>query len=179
MLLIGEHGNYPFNDKGQHLYPRRRFFEETVKVFRDSGRVVPVFYDKHLSYNWKDAKWMYDQAVELKVPFMAGSSLPATWRSPALELDAGTDIEEAAGRRLRRAGVLRLPRLETLQCMMERRKGGETGVAAVQCLEGDAVWKAAEEKRWSRQLLDAALATGRERPRRASPRRTARTRPPS
>jgi hypothetical protein len=169
VLLIGEHGKYPFNEKGQHMYPRRRLFEETVKVFRDSGRVVPVFSDKHLSYNWKDAKWMYDQAVELKIPFMAGSSLPGTWRRPALELDAGTDIEE--GLAVGHGGVesYGFHALETLQCMMERRKGGETGVVAVQCLEGDAVWKAAEDKRWSRRLLEAALATGTEKTKPGAP----------
>ena len=34
--------------------------------------------------------------------------------------------------------------LETLQCMMERRKGGETGVRHVTMLTGDDVWKAGE-----------------------------------
>ena len=92
VLLIGEHGNYPINEKGQKLNPRRRFFEETIKVFRDSSRSVPVFSDKHLSYSWENAKWMYDQARELKVPFMAGSSLPGTWRLPAVEIETGSPI---------------------------------------------------------------------------------------
>ncbi|MER3405258.1 MAG: hypothetical protein C4289_08930, partial [Chloroflexota bacterium] len=78
VLLIGEHGDYPNNEKGQRMYPRRRFFEETVEVFRKSGRVVPVFSDKHLSYNWDDALWMYRTAREMGIPFMAGSSLPVT-----------------------------------------------------------------------------------------------------
>jgi hypothetical protein len=169
VLLIGEHGKYPFNDKGQHLYPRRRFFEETVKVFRDSGRAVPVFSDKHLSYNWKDARWMYDQAVELKIPFMAGSSLPTAWRKPAVEIEAGTDIEEALAVGHGGLESYGFHALEMLQCLMERRKGGETGVAAVQCLEGDAVWKSAEDKRWSRRLLDAALAAGTERTKKGPP----------
>ena len=34
--------------------------------------------------------------------------------------------------------------LEAMQCMLERRKGGETGVKAVQLLEGDDVWIAQE-----------------------------------
>lgn len=163
VLIIGEHGQYPNNEKGQHQYPRRRFFEETIKVFQDAGRVVPVFSDKHLSYNWKDAKWMYDQAVERKVPFMAGSSLPGAWRIPALELELGTEIQEALAVGSGGLESYGFHALETLQCMMERRKGGESGVVAVKCLEGDAVWKAAEEKRWSRALLDAALAVGGER----------------
>jgi hypothetical protein len=48
--------------------------------------------------------------------------------------------------------------LEGLQCMVERRKGGETGVRAVQLIEGDAVWKAGEDGRWSKELLTAALS---------------------
>src|ERR1043165_7248432 len=76
VLLIGEHGQYATSETGQVMYPRRRFFEETIAVFRRSRKVVPVFSDKHLSWNWTDAKWMYDTARELKVPWMAGSSLP-------------------------------------------------------------------------------------------------------
>ena len=43
VLLVAEHGNYPFNDKQQQLYPRYEFFEQVVQVFRKSGRAVPVF----------------------------------------------------------------------------------------------------------------------------------------
>ncbi|MEZ5396375.1 MAG: hypothetical protein R2724_26725 [Bryobacterales bacterium] len=86
VLLIGEHGNYPRNEKGQRLYPRYEFFEEIMKVYRDSGRSVPLFNDKHLSWNWDWAKQMYDQSKELGFAFMAGSSLPVTWRTPPLEM---------------------------------------------------------------------------------------------
>src|SRR5438270_707475 len=72
-------------------------FEETVAVFRRSGHVAPVFSDKHLSWNWDDAKWMYDTARELKVPLMAGSSLPITWRRPSLDLKRGARLSEAVG----------------------------------------------------------------------------------
>ena len=48
--------------------------------------------------------------------------------------------------------------LEAMQCMVERRKGGETGIKSVQLIEGDAVWRAGEEGLWSRRLLEAALS---------------------
>jgi hypothetical protein len=48
--------------------------------------------------------------------------------------------------------------LEAMQCMVERRKGGETGVKAVQLIEGDDVWKAGDDGRWSRELLTSALS---------------------
>lgn len=48
--------------------------------------------------------------------------------------------------------------LEALQCMVERRGHGETGVKAVQLIEGDAVWKAGEQGRWSKELLTSALS---------------------
>src|SRR3989441_7643650 len=76
VLLIAEHGEYPKSPVGNTQYPKRRFWEETLKVFRASGRVVPVFIDKHLADNWQDAKFIYDSAQDLKIPLMAGSSLP-------------------------------------------------------------------------------------------------------
>jgi hypothetical protein len=48
--------------------------------------------------------------------------------------------------------------LEMLQCLAERRSGGEVGVRRVQCLEGPAVWEAGRQGRYDRSLLDAALA---------------------
>lgn len=169
VLLIGEHGTYPFDEQGRHLYPRRRFFEEIVAVFRNSGRAVPVFNDKHLAYTWPDAKWMYDQAVELQIPFMAGSSLPNAWRAPPVEFELGTKVDEALAVAYGGTESYGFHALEMLQCMVERRDGGETGIAAVQTLEGDAVWKAGEDRRWSRSLLEAALKTGTQKTKPGAP----------
>ena len=72
VLLVAEQGDYPTNDRGQKLYPRRQFFEQIVNVFRASKQAVPVFVDKHLSYSWTDAQWMYAQTRELGFPLMAG-----------------------------------------------------------------------------------------------------------
>ncbi len=158
VLLIAEHGNYPRNEKGQVLYPRYEMFQQIVDCFRRAGRVVPVFCDKHLSYSWDKAWKMVQQAREMKIPVMAGSSLPLTWRRPELELPLGCQIEEALVAAYGPIEVYGIHALETLQCMLERRRGGETGVRAVRCLTGDAVWKAGDEGLWSWDLLEAALA---------------------
>jgi hypothetical protein len=164
VLLIGEHGDYPSDEQGRHMYPRRYFMEQTCGVFAESRRAVPVFNDKHLSYNWTDAKWMYDRARQLNVPFMAGSSLPTCWRHPWLEHDLETPIEAAVGIGYGGLESYGFHALETLQCMVERRRGGETGVAAVQCLEGDSVWEAQKAGRWSRELAVAACAPVDKKP---------------
>jgi len=148
VLSIGEHGNYPMNDRGQRMYPRKRFFDEIVAVFRQSGRVVPLFNDKHLSYRWDWAKEMYDTSRQLKIPFMAGSSVPLAQRRPHLELPAHARIQEAVS--IHGGGVesYDFHGLEVLQSMIEARRGGETGVARVQFLKGDALWKAADDGLW-------------------------------
>jgi len=158
VLSIGEHGKYPVNAKAQMEYPRKRFFDEIVAVFRQSNRVVPVFSDKHLSYRWDWAKAMYDTARQMKFPLMAGSSVPLAERTPPLELPPRARIEEAVS--IHGGGVesYDIHGLEVLQAMVESRRGGETGVAKVQFLEGAKLWQAAKEGRWSPELAAAALA---------------------
>jgi hypothetical protein len=165
VVIVAEHGDYPHNDKGQILYPRRRFFEEVVKVFQASGRAVPVFNDKHLSYSWDSAKWMYDQSRRLGFPLMAGSSVPVTWRRPDLQPEADTPWERCLGIGYGHFEVYGFHTLEAMQVMAERRPGGETGVKAVQCLEGKAVWEAAAAGRWDPGLVRAAVAAMPERKR--------------
>jgi len=161
VLLIGEHGKYPTNVKNQHLYPRHRFMEQVVSVFKRSGRAAPVFNDKHLSYDWGQAKQMYDWSRELKFPFMAGSSVSVTFRRPELDFPLDTELEQGiavGGGWVGDGGLFHI--LETLQCFVERRKGGETGVKSVQLVTDEAVWKAEKDGWWSRSVLDAALSRG-------------------
>ncbi len=160
ILSIGEHGDYAWNEKEQHLYPRRYFFEQIASVLATSGRSVPVFNDKHLSYNWYDAKWMYDRARKLNIPFMAGSSVPLFWRDPWLEHNLETNLEEALVLSYGGLDAYGYHAFEALQAMVERRKGGETGITSVQCLEGEDVWQAGNEGVWSRDLAEAAILVG-------------------
>jgi hypothetical protein len=157
VVIVGEHGNYPKTPQGQVQYPRYRFFQETVKVFRDSGRSVPVFSDKHLSWNWQYAKEMYDTSRSMGFPFLAGSSLPVTWRIPSVEMPDNVKVKEALTICYGGVDSYDFHGLETIQCMVERRKGGETGVAWLQAYRGDQFWEALRQQVWSKRLFDAAL----------------------
>jgi hypothetical protein len=155
VLIIGEHGNYPRNEKGQILYPRYEFFEQCARVFEKDGRSVPVYNDKHLSYSFEKARTMVETSRRMKFPMLGGSSLPVTWRLPAIDLPLGCQIEEALMVGEGGSDPMDFHALEGLQCMVERRGHGETGVKAVQMVEGDEVWKSS---RYSRELLVAALS---------------------
>jgi hypothetical protein len=158
VLIIGEHGEYPLNDKGQKLYPRYEFFEQCVNVFEQDGRSVPVYNDKHLSYSFEKAKRMVDASHRLGFPMLAGSSLPVTWRLPDIDMPDGARVAEAVMVGNGGMDVMGFHAMEAMQCMLERRAGGETGVRSVETVEGDAVWQAQQRGRWSRELLSSALS---------------------
>jgi len=158
VLLIGEHGDYPSNEKGQKLYPRYEFFKQIVDVFEKSGRSVPVFNDKHLSYSTAKCAEMVADSKRLNFAFLAGSSLPVTHRLPPVEVPLASEIEEAVMVGVGSSDAMDYHAMEAMQCMLERRKGGETGVKAVQMLENNDVWLAQEARRWSPELLEAALS---------------------
>ena len=161
VLLIIEHGDYPSNARGQILYPRYELFQEIVAFYEKCGKTAPIFCDKHLSYDYDKAKRMVESSRRMGFRMMAGSSLPVTWRIPEIEPPLNTKFKEGLvvfGYDRSLPEIYFFHALEVLQCMLERRPGGETGVKSVAMLEGDAVWKAGDDGIWSWRLLDAAIA---------------------
>src|SRR5579863_8211726 len=157
VLIIGEHGEYPNNEFGQKKYPRYEFFKQVVDVYKKDGRTAPVFNDKHLSWKFEWAKEMVDLSKEMKFGFCAGSSLPVTWRMPSIDMPLGAQIEETMCVAMGGLDSYDFHALETMQCMAERRRGGETGVKALQAIRGDAVWKAFEAGSWQAGGWDPKL----------------------
>lgn len=158
VLIIGEHGQYPRNEKGQTLYPRYKWFKQVVKLFEQNGRAVPLFNDKHLSTNWRECAEMVHDSKRLGFPFMAGSSLPVTWRIPLVDIPFRAPLKESLCICYGGLDSYDFHGYETAQCMSERRSGGEVGVKSVHALKGEKVWTEIEGRDTTRQLLFAALA---------------------
>ena len=158
VVIVGEHGNYPTDLKGHWLLPRWWIYQQVIRVFEQSKRSVPVFNDKHLSYNWDDAKWMFDKSRELNFPLTGGSSIPAYFRKPEIEVAIDTPIKNSIvlGGASDEGGIFHC--IDVLQAFVERRKGGETGVKAVQSIRGPETWKWAERNPWVGKLLDSVAA---------------------
>lgn len=166
VVIIAEHGDYPTNEKGQKLYPRYAWFKEVVKVFEASGRAVPVFNDKHLSTTWEQCAEMVADAKRLGFPFLAGSSLPVTWRLPSIDMPYDVPLAESVCVGYGGVDSYDFHGLETAQCMSERRRGGEVGITSVQALRGAKLWEAlaSPDREVTRQLLVAALCRSHNLP---------------
>jgi hypothetical protein len=157
VLICTEWAPYPESDTGNVMYPHRRLFEECVKVFKSSGRVVPVFIDKHLADTHADSKWIYDTAREMKIPLMAGSSIPLCMLDSEATVEPGAELKEVVGISYHTLTTYGFHGLEMTQALAERRKGGETGIKRVRCISGRTVWELAG-KAYDPALLDAAVA---------------------
>lgn len=164
VVIIGEHGDYPHNEIGQHLFPRYEFFQQVVKVFEASGRSVPVFNDKHLSTEWKNCAAMVADSKRLGFPFLAGSSLPVTQRLPSIDLPWGTPLAESVSIGYGGVDSYDFHGLETAQCMSERRRGGEVGIRSVQALRGARMWELVVTREKTQRLLTAALCRSHNLP---------------
>ena len=155
VVIVGEHGDYPTDLKGHWLLPRWWMYNQVVRVFEKSKRSVPVFNDKHLSYNWDDAKWMFDKSRELGFPLTGGSLLPVYYRKPEIELDIDTPIKHSivVGATPDEGAIFHC--IELLQAFVERRKGGETGVKSIQSIRGPEAWIWVKRNDWASKLLDS------------------------
>jgi hypothetical protein len=159
VVIVGEHGNYPTDLKGHWLLPRWWMYQQVTRVFEQSKRSVPIFNDKHLSYNWDEAKWMFDKSRELGFPLTGGSSIPVYFRKPEIDLAVDTPLENSivVGGTADEGAIFDC--IDVLQAFVERRKGGETGVKSVQSIRGPETWKWAERTPWAARLLDSVANT--------------------
>ena len=134
-------------------------------MFRQAGRVVPLFIDKHLSWNWAWARYMWAVAQDLGIPLMAGSSLPYAVYRPALVLPDRDVLAHVVAFGYSSDGFIEsygFHALEIAQFIAERRLGGEKGVRSVRCLSGADVWRSQAQGLCPPQLFDAAIAAVHE-----------------
>lgn len=164
VVIVAEHGEYPTDLKGHWLLPRWWIYNQVVRVFEQSKRSVPVFNDKHLSYNWDEAKWMFDKSRELNFPLTGGSSIPTYYRKPEIEVDIDTPIKNSIvlGGTADEGAIFHA--IDVLQAFVERRKGGETGVKWVQSIRGPETWKWVEDNPWAARLLESVRTSFQLKP---------------
>lgn len=164
VVIVGEHGDYPKDLQGHWLLPRWWIYNQVIEVFEQSKRSVPVFNDKHFSYNWNESKWMFDKSRELGFPLTGGSLLPVYYRKPEIELDNDTPIKHSivVGGASDEGAIFHC--IELLQTFVERRKGGETGVRWVQSIRGPEALKWIEANTWASKLLNSVAASLNRQP---------------
>ena len=158
VLTVVEQDCYPANNRGQFLLPQYDYFEQCAQVFEEERHAVPYFNHRELSFSFMHAAKMVGTAQRLRFPLLAGSSMPATWRLPDTDVPMGAPVQEAVMVGIGSLQDSGFDALEAMQSMLERRKGGESGVKAVQYLEGDDVWTAMAANRWSSDLASSALS---------------------
>lgn len=159
VFLIAEHGQYPENEFRQKLYPRKEFFDEMVKVFERSGRVVPVFFDKHLSWNPEYIREMAATIRNKRIPFFAASSIAFSLPDALASVPSGTVFEEVVAVYYNALEAYLYHSLEFVESVIEHRSSREGGIATITAWEGEAVWEAVDRGEFSWDLLEAAGAS--------------------
>lgn len=111
---------------------------KVLEVFEHDGRAVPVFHPGPLADTFAKSTSIVEASRRLKFPLLAGSSLPFTWRLPAIDIPYGAELDSALAVCPNKSTLF--DAVEALQCMVERRRGGETGVQSVESLDADSAF---------------------------------------
>lgn len=157
VILIGEHGTYPTNRYGQKLYPRKELFDQITAVFRRTGRAVPVFSDKHLSWNFEWAKEMVETARELGFPLQAGSTLPLCRWEPEPPADLFQGLEEGVIFFYGPRDAYGYHSIEWMLSVCEKRGAREQGLVRIRTWAGEELKEAWRSGQWNQALaLQAA-----------------------
>lgn len=169
VFLIAEHGDYPDNAHRQKLYPRKEFFDQMVEVFEASGRVVPVFFDKHLSWNPASVEEMVAKVRALGIPFFAGSSVPFSMPKSLTDRPAHEAYQEVCAVYYNALESYLFHSLEFVQTLIENRPGGGEDHAPKEVVawEDAEVWDAVDRGEFSWDLIEDACASSSDEARAA------------
>jgi hypothetical protein len=97
-------------------------------------------------------------AASRGIRLLAGTPMGVSWRLPDLELPAGAAVKEALIVVQGASPGSELDGLEGILPILERRRGGESGVRAVRSVSGEGLWQSSRERGWSWDLLATALS---------------------
>lgn len=159
VLVLADSGSKPrLTQSDREMCDRYRYFQQIVKTFHEEQTALPLYFSHFLSDYFKESEIILNTSHKIGSPLMTGSTTPLTWRMPECDLPYGRAVKESVVVTGRDSEAAEFEALEAMQGMLERRRGGETGVRSVQLLKGDPVWQAASEGRWSQTLLEAALS---------------------
>lgn len=154
ILLIGEHGDYPVTPYLQKMYPRKELLDAVVDLFRRKGKIVPIFFDKHFSYNTAYAHEMYWTVRDMGIPFFGGSSLPFAGLAPApLTFEGRPPVKEVVAIYHDSVEAYLYHALEVNESAISE-MSGNCGVQSVVAWGGESFWKAVDEGAFSWELLE-------------------------
>jgi len=111
-----------------------------------------------LSNSLASAREALRMAASRNISILAGTSLAVTWRLPDVDLVPGTSLREALIVVQGSSPGAELQALDGLLPILEKRRGGESGVNRIRFIEGGELWRAANQGLWSQPLLAAALS---------------------
>ncbi|MCD9025305.1 hypothetical protein [Cohnella silvisoli] len=138
IIIIGELGDYPNNEFGQTMYPRREFFEICLNVMLEAGKIVPIFTDKGFAIVREDIEWVYEKVKTHRIPFMSSSSIPFCYQVPAqLPIPSGAPMKRMFGFIFSAVERYVYHTMEMMQSIAEKRAYGESGVKSVMAYEGE------------------------------------------
>src|SRR5204862_4503590 len=112
----------------------------------------------HLSTDWKECVEMVATSKRLGFPFLAGSSLPVTWRMPVTEFAKGVPLVQSVSICYGGIDSYDFHGLETAQCMSERRAGGEVGIKSIHAVRGQKVWDMLAQREATQKPFFAAVS---------------------
>lgn len=159
ILLIAEHGDYPLNEFGQKLYPRKEFFDGVMGAFDKFGKSTPVFFDKHLSWNPDWIRTMSDRVANSRIPFFAGSSLPFSLPSSLSSIPRGSKFEEVVAVYFNGVESYLFHSAELVESVIENRLSARDGISEVVAWKDEEVWSAVDRGEFSWDLVEAACSS--------------------